>query len=86
MGISLSDETQRLLEEQVRRSGYRDADELIRAGLASLKVHGDFASGELDALLKQGEADLAAGNFEDGEAFFARLEEESDRRRKGGGR
>lgn len=37
MTISLSDATQKLLEEELRRGGYRSADEVVNAALGALK-------------------------------------------------
>ena len=59
MPITLSPETQRLIEDRMKAGGYRTADDVVRASLASLDQtlkNGDFEPGELDELLAQGEA------------------------------
>lgn len=69
----LSAETRKLIEERVRRGGYANADELVLAGLASLDQQesiGDFAPGEFDALLEEGEQ---SGEPLDGEQVLSEL-------------
>ena len=49
--ISLSAETQRMIEERMKKGGYQSADDAVRAALATLDQQedsGDFAAGELD--------------------------------------
>jgi putative addiction module CopG family antidote len=73
MSISLDPETQKLIEERMRRGGYSTADDVVRAGLASLDQQesaGDFGPGELDELLAQGER---SGEPLDGEQVLAEL-------------
>jgi hypothetical protein len=82
MPISLTPQTQRLLEEQMKKGGYPTPEDAIRAGLASLELHGDFAPGELDKLLAEGEADLARGDLLDGEEVFRELDALSTSRRQ----
>ncbi len=82
MNIILRPETERLLEEQLKKTGYQSVDELVRAGITSLEIHGDFAPGELDRLLAEGEADLAAGHVVDGEQVFRELDQMSASRRE----
>lgn len=62
MNVSLSPDTQKLIEERMKAGGYTTPEEVIRAGLASLQqgeTHGDFAPGELEELLAQGERSIA---------------------------
>jgi Arc/MetJ-type ribon-helix-helix transcriptional regulator len=71
--MTLDPETQRLVEERMKRGGYASAAEAVRAGMASLEqqeLFGDFAEGELDALLAEGEA---SGPPLDGDAVLAEL-------------
>jgi len=72
-----------MLEDQMKRGGYPTPDDVIRAGIASVELHGAFEPGELDRLLAEGEADVAAGHLHDGEAFFRQLDESSAARRQG---
>jgi Arc/MetJ-type ribon-helix-helix transcriptional regulator len=72
MSIILRPETEKLLERQLEKSGYSSVDELVRAGVAALELHGDFMPGEMDRLLAEGEADIAAGRVVDGEGYHAK--------------
>jgi putative addiction module CopG family antidote len=73
MEILLSQQTRHLIEERVRRGRYATADEVVRAGLASLdqqEVVGEFEAGELDEILVAGER---SGEALDGEQVLAEL-------------
>jgi antitoxin ParD1/3/4 len=85
MSLRLKPELQRFIEDQVRDGRYHSAEEVVEAGLAILEQHtrcGEFAPGELDRLLAEGEADVARGNVHDGEAVFRELAELSASRRR----
>jgi len=64
MTISISPETQKLLEERLRTGGYASADELLRAALSAFGEPLDEAT--LDAI-DEGEDDLANGRVHDWE-------------------
>src|SRR5215218_3674888 len=71
MNISLSPDVQKLLEARMREGGYASPEDVILAALGALQQvqdFGDFAPGELDALLAEGEA---SGPPMDGEQAFA---------------
>jgi putative addiction module CopG family antidote len=73
MATSLRPETQKLIEDCVKRGGYASADDAVRAGLDSLRQLeelSEFKPGELDALLEQGEQ---SGPPLDGETVLAEL-------------
>lgn len=73
MEILLSAETRKLVEDRMKRDGYASPDEVVRAALASLDQNsagGDFASGEMDALLSEGDR---GGASLDGEEVLAEL-------------
>ncbi len=73
MNIVLSKDTQKLLEECMNKGGYENAEDAVRAGLMYLKQQvtgGDFAPGELAALLAQADADIEKGNLIDREEVF----------------
>jgi antitoxin ParD1/3/4 len=82
MSISLTPQTQKLVEEQMEKGGYHSPDDVVRAGLASLERHGDFEPDELERLLADGEADIERGNLIDGEEVFRQLNEQSAAHRK----
>lgn len=73
MNLALAPETERLIEERMKRGGYATPDDVVRAALATLEQHeqsGDFAPGELDRLLAAGEA---GGDALDGEQVLREL-------------
>ncbi|MDB5319287.1 MAG: hypothetical protein JWN40_918 [Phycisphaerales bacterium] len=75
MAISLSPETQKLIEERMKHSGYASADDVVRAGLSSLEQQengGEFEAGEMDRLLVEGEQ---SGAPLDGEQVLTELRE-----------
>jgi len=70
MNASLGADTHKLLKKQMKRGGYKSAEDALRAGLAYLEQQehaGGFASGELDKLLAVADADLSRGDLLDGE-------------------
>lgn len=84
MNLVLSAETQKMLERQMRVGGYRSAEEAVRAGLAYLEQQetaGDFAAGEMAALLGEGDAEIERGDVIDGEqALEARRRRRAEHR------
>ena len=85
MPISLTAETQALIEERLKRGDFADADELLAAALSALEQR-HFCAMTTDEVLAaypgvreklaEGQADLDAGRFVDGEALFDELERE----------
>ena len=73
--------TRKQIASRMKRGGYATADDAVRTGLALLQQQeqfGDFAAGELDKLLAQGEA---SGRFVDGaKALAARRRRRAERR------
>ena len=65
MGISLSAETQRLIEERMKQSGFSTADDLVRAALQTLdEVRGepyDRLAEETRQAIDEAEAQHARG-------------------------
>ena len=85
MATQLSPETQRLIEDCVKRGGYASADDAVRAGLDSLsqlEALGEFAPGELDALIEEGEN---SGPPLDGQKVLAELRAMRDSQRSKAG-
>jgi Arc/MetJ-type ribon-helix-helix transcriptional regulator len=60
MTITLSEETQKLLEDRMKLGGYSDADETVRALLEG-SIEQDDHSPETLAAIQQGIADADAG-------------------------
>jgi Arc/MetJ-type ribon-helix-helix transcriptional regulator len=80
MVVNLSPETHQLIEKRMKASGFTSADEAIRAALLSweqAEAFDDFAPGELDALIAEGEESYRKeGGFTQEEVFgpiFERL-------------
>jgi putative addiction module CopG family antidote len=70
MNLSLPDEIQKLIEKRVRSGEYRSAEEVVAAAIQSFdaqKAFGDFAPGEMDALLAEGERSIEQEGTLDGE-------------------
>ena len=85
MNLVLSEDTQKLLEERMKKGGYRTAEDAVRAGLAYLKQfegQDEFAPGELAALLAEADAEIEKGNLIDGEEVFREIREMSEAERK----
>lgn len=78
MNLSLSPETQKLLEKRMKCGGYHDPEDAVRAALLSLEqqdTFAEFAPGELAAILAEGERSIQEeGTLDGDEAFRARRE------------
>jgi len=78
MNLSLNPEVQRLNDERVKSGKYATPEDVIVAALLSLdqqEQFGDFAPGELDELLAEGELSIAENGTLDGdEAYQLRRE------------
>ena len=76
MEIALDPATRRFIEQKVRNGAYPSAEAVVQAGLASLRQQeefGEFAAGELDKLLADGEQSIATeGTLDGDEALAAR--------------
>jgi Arc/MetJ-type ribon-helix-helix transcriptional regulator len=86
MRLSLPSEVQKEIEDRVKSGQYRSAEDVIAAAVLTLKqqdAFDDFAPGELDALIEEGERDIANGDVVPGEEVFAKLRRMSAERRGG---
>ena len=82
MQLPLSNDTQKLIRKQVKSGNYATPEDVVTAALHMLDQNsksGDFADGELDALLAEGEM----GEPLDGEAVLAELRDLRERYRQG---
>ena len=73
MNVTLGPDAQRLIQERMKRGGYATPEDVLLAGLAALErdeCAGDFAAGEWDELLFEGEA---GGESLDGEQVLSEL-------------
>ena len=58
MTLTLGPDAQKLIAERMKRGGYASPEEVVLAALASLEReenYGDFAPGEMNALIAEGE-------------------------------
>lgn len=88
MPLSLSPETEKLVESKMRDGGYRSADDVVRAALATLDQMNrarEFAPGEVDRLLAEADAEIERGDVLDGEEVFRELRELGAKRGKAAG-
>lgn len=62
MGISLTPETQKLIEDRMKRDGYPTADDLVRAALELLDQNVELDEETLTAI-ERGEEQIARGEY-----------------------
>jgi antitoxin ParD1/3/4 len=91
MTIKLSPKTQKLVKARLKSGRYASAEEVLLAGLASLtrqEQMGDFAPGELEHLVTEGEQSIHREGTVDATEVFADLRRRAQhlRRQGGGGR
>ncbi|HEY9773881.1 MAG TPA: type II toxin-antitoxin system ParD family antitoxin [Planktothrix sp.] len=76
MDLSLDPEIQKLIDERIKSGRYATPEDVVAAALLTLDQQdwlGDFAPGEIDLLLSDGEQSIANDGTLDGdEAFKAR--------------
>jgi putative addiction module CopG family antidote len=85
MRLSLSPETQELIGAKLKTGQYESADDVVRASLAALEQQeqfGDFAPGELDELLAEGERSILKEGTIAAEVVFAELRKHGTGRMK----
>lgn len=73
MNLSLGPEVQKLIEEQVTSGKYSSPEEVVSAAVFALDRHqqlGEFESGELDALLAEGERSIEQEGMLDGDEAY----------------
>jgi hypothetical protein len=76
MQLKLGSHAEKIIEEQLRTKRFQDAESVVLAGLTSLAAQGvdEFAPGELQSLLAEGEASIAAeGTLDGDEASSSRM-------------
>ena len=75
MNISLNADAVKLVKEMIRRGEYDSPEDVVHAGIVALEQmlrHGpaDFAPGELEALIAEGEASIKKHGTLDADAAF----------------
>lgn len=88
MQVSLTDDLQRFVEEQVRSGRYATAEDVLRAALAALRQLESldrWTNDELEAAfpgtrskIEEGLRSLRSGHVIDGESFFDELDREDE--------
>ena len=84
MTIKLDARMQRMIQRRVQAGRYSSAQDVLRAGLAALEQQeqiGDFAPGELDELIAEGERSLKGRRGIPAAKVFAELRARSSTRR-----
>ena len=84
MTLRITKEMKRLIEKQMRGGRYDSPEQVVLAALGNLQLKqaGDFAPGELDELLAEGEASIKSYGTTDSEASFEARRARRARRRK----
>lgn len=84
MNLSLDPKLQKLIDERVKSGKYARPEDVVAAALLTLDQQerfGDFASGELDELLAEGERSIVKDGTLDGdEAFQLRQTRRADKK------
>jgi Arc/MetJ-type ribon-helix-helix transcriptional regulator len=73
MKLLLKPDVQKRIEERVKSGRYASAEDVVSAAILTLDQQerfGDFAPGELDRLLEEGERSIAEHGTLDGEQAF----------------
>jgi Arc/MetJ-type ribon-helix-helix transcriptional regulator len=76
MTLSLPPKIKKLINDRVRSGKYRTPEDVVAAAMSSLDQHDridEFAPGELDALLAEGERDIRHGDVMEADKAFAEL-------------
>jgi antitoxin ParD1/3/4 len=85
MTLSLGPDLQKLIDERVSSGRYSSPEDVVAAAVRALDQQerfGDFAAGELDTLLAEGEQSLAQDSGLDGDEAFRRRFERRAQQRK----
>lgn len=84
MNLSLNPELRKLIDDRVQSGAYASPEDVIAAAVVSLaqqEQFGDFASGELDELLAEGEKSIEQEGALDGDdAHHLRRQRRAQRR------
>jgi putative addiction module CopG family antidote len=84
MKLTLDAESQKLIEDRIKAGDYSTPEDVVRAALVALKQQeewGDFAPGELERLLAEGEESIEREGTVSADEVFADLQRRSDERR-----
>jgi putative addiction module CopG family antidote len=84
MNLALPAKFRKLIDDRVRSGKYATVEDVVKAALTTLDQNdrfGDFARGELDALIKEGEESLKRDGPIPAASVFKELRQHSARRR-----
>jgi putative addiction module CopG family antidote len=84
MELSLPAKFRKLIDDRVRSGKYATPEDVVKAALTALDQNdrfGDFAPGELDRLIEEGEQSLKRDGPISGESVFKEIRQRSGRRR-----
>ena len=84
MKLSLPPKVRNWIEQRVSSGKYASAEDVVHAAIAQLdrqERFGDFAPGELDRLLDEGEQSIRTEGTVEGTKVFARIRQRSAQRR-----
>jgi Arc/MetJ-type ribon-helix-helix transcriptional regulator len=86
MNVSLGPTAEELIQQKLESGQYSSPEDVVLAGPGALdrQAQDDFAPGELDALIAQGEASLQAHGPIPAEQVFEELRQISQQRRSRG--
>ena len=73
MSISLTPQTQAMIEELMRRDGYPSADDIVISALRLLDEQNEPVDDEILAAIEEGEAQIERGEYHDWEKVSAEL-------------
>lgn len=85
MTVTLPSDVQKMVEEQLAAGAYSTVEDVLRAGVVALSAQtsfGDFAPGELDALIAEGEERLRQHGSIPADEVFDRIREKSMKARE----
>ncbi len=84
MELSLQAKFRKLIEERVRSGKYATPEDVVKAALTTLDQNdrfGDFAAGELDRLIEEGEQSLKRDGPISSESVFKEIHQRRAQRR-----
>ena len=82
MNLALTPDMQKLIDERVKAGKYATPEDVVAAALITLDQQerfGDFAPGELDDLLREGEQSIERDGTLDGDEAFSKRRERRKR-------
>jgi putative addiction module CopG family antidote len=80
MQLAVPQDVQQFIDEAVKSGRFSTPQDVVLAALQRMRqdMETDFEEGELDSLIEEGEADIAAGRVLDEDEVFQRLRAKSE--------